>query len=81
MNARIVFAISGASGMPLARDALNFLSGTGLEIFLIVSREARRVMLAEGRASPNEFEKLAAATFAPEDFAAPMASGSWLNAG
>lgn len=46
---RIVFGISGASGMPLAQAVLqSFRSLPDLEIHLIISRAARQTILAEG---------------------------------
>ncbi|MBD5558585.1 MAG: UbiX family flavin prenyltransferase [Desulfovibrio sp.] len=82
MKNRIVFAVSGASGAPLAAAALKFFAGLDdLEVFLIVSRAARLVMSREGGAACEDYERLATRSFGPEDFAAPMASGSWQNAG
>ena len=47
---RLVFGISGASGMPLAQNALRHISaGTDLELHLTVSEGAQQVMLHEGR--------------------------------
>lgn len=79
---RIVFAVSGASGMPLARAALeNFGKIPDLEIHLIVSRNAEMAMRAEGFSGKAAFEALAARAWQPENMAAPPASGSWGHQG
>lgn len=79
MKKRLVFGVSGASGAPLARAVLRCFSALAdLEIHLIVSRAARLTIAAEGGA--DDLENLAAFNYAPENFAAPMASGSWRRA-
>ena len=76
---RIVFAISGASGMPLAREVLNNMRGlTGLEIHLVISRNAEKTMAAEGLERldmPGHFNHAA------DNLGAPPASGSWQHDG
>ncbi len=79
---RLVFGISGASGMALARMALECYSAIhGLEIHLIISPAAKNVMAEEMGLEPSSLSRYAAATYEPDDFGAPMASGSWPCAG
>ena len=74
---RIVVGISGASGMALARDILAFLQRVpGMELHLVVSAGARRVMHTEGL-SLADVTLYAAQVYAPTDMTAPPASGSW----
>lgn len=83
---RLVFGISGASGIPLAQNALRHINtGTDLEVHLIVSEGARRVMEYEGRhdgnngsaTRPEDLLACVAANHSPSDLAAPPASGTW----
>lgn len=79
---RIVFAVSGASGMPLALNALeNIFSQTDIELHLVVSKGARLALLEECGLDVVELEKFAHAVHNAEDMAAPLASGSWRHGG
>lgn len=78
---RLVFGISGASGMPLAATVLTCLAGLDdPDIHLIISGHARQVMEAEG-CGISQLTRLAARCYEPEDMAAPPASGSWPHDG
>lgn len=82
MKQRLVFAISGASGMPLARAMLeSYASLPNLEIHLIISANAEKAMKAEGGLKKTDFEKLAHRAWQADNMAAAPASGSWLHAG
>lgn len=75
---RLVFGVSGASGMPLAEAVLAaFASLDNLEIHLIVSRGAAAVMRAEAAC----LELPAHCRHDCDNLAAPPASGSWLHDG
>ena len=75
---RLVFGISGASGMPLALGALRYLAEVhSLAVHLIVSQGAERVMQHEGGAQPEELHRLAAVSYDAANLAAPPASGTW----
>ena len=78
MPQRLIFGISGASGMPLAHSILHHLTdGTDLEVHLIISQGARRVMLHEGGIRPDDLRTYAAEAHEPDNLAAPPASGTW----
>lgn len=67
--------------MALARDILAFLHEVpGMELHLVVSAGARRVMHTEGL-SPAAVTPYAARVYAPTDMAAPPSSGSWQHDG
>lgn len=79
---RIVFAVSGASGAPLASAVFSELLGHGgIELHLVVSRGARLVMRSESRHDACAAFAAAHAAYEPEDLAAPPASGSWRHDG
>ena len=76
---RLLFAVCGASGMPLASCVLkNLRSIEDLEIHLLISPTARKVFASEG---VPDLEKLAHRVYAADDFSAGPASGSWLSLG
>lgn len=73
--------VSGASGMPYARHLLGALAAReDVEVHLVLSEGARRVLAREGR-GPSELEALAAASYDPADLGAALASGSFPTAG
>lgn len=79
---RLIFAITGASGMLLANACLELYSSLPeLEIHLIISNAAKTAIAAESSLNIPELETLAAHAHAPENLAAPMASGSWRHDG
>lgn len=79
---RIIFAVSGASGMPLALSVLkNIFSNTDIEIHLVVSKGACLALREECNMSVSELEKFAHAIHNAQDMAAPLASGSWRHSG
>lgn len=79
---RIILAVTGASGsvyaMALARALAAFKA---VELHIIVSEAARKVMTLETDDSPDDLIALADAVHRPEDIAAPPASGSWQHDG
>lgn len=76
---RLVYGISGASGIPLASAILtHFAQIEPLEIHLVISRAAKLVMDAEQPEGAMSLARLACALYEPENLAAPPASGSWL---
>lgn len=79
---RIIFAISGASGMPLAATALSYISALpDIELHLIISHAAYQVMRTENLREAFFPTKFASHIHEAEDFSAPPASGSWLHDG
>lgn len=81
MNApahRIVFGVSGASGMPLARAVLAaFASVPSLETHLVISRKAETVLASEAGMCLADLTGLVARVHDADDMAAPPSSGSW----
>lgn len=80
---RFIMGVSGASAMPLAVKLLQALADLDkenimpIETHLVVSQDARKVLAEEGPVSLAEMENMAHTVYAPEDLAAPPASGSW----
>ncbi|MSP55384.1 MAG: UbiX family flavin prenyltransferase [Myxococcales bacterium] len=74
---RIVFGISGASGAPYARRALEFLSGSGrangIATDVVFTKTGRLVWQHEVGTDPAEY---GLPIWAPGDLTAPFASGS-----
>jgi 4-hydroxy-3-polyprenylbenzoate decarboxylase len=79
---RIILAVTGASGTPYA-EALAAELGRrdDIELHLIISAAARRVMVLEGHGGPDALEASAHAVHDPGDIGAPPASGSWRHHG
>lgn len=78
---RVVFGVSGASGMALARSVLHaYTTLSDVEIHLIVSDASKQTMLAECHRELH-LEKYATKSWPAMDFSAPPASGSWQAAG
>ncbi len=79
---RLILAVSGASGMPLAHRLLTHLHALPhVDTHLILSRGAERVMLEEGFKQREVFSQLADKEYDANDMAAGPASGSWQHAG
>ncbi len=79
---RLVVGISGASGMPLAHVLLKALhSLNSVEVHLIISEGAQRVIEYEGGVPLEVFTQLAHTLYHAHDMAAGPASGSWQHDG
>lgn len=74
---RIILAITGASGAIYGLRALEILSDLGMEVHLVISEMGARVLTEETGKTPAMLARLAARTYAPDDLAAPIASGSY----
>ncbi len=72
----IVVGISGASGIAYGVRLLQILKEKGCVTHLIITDSAREIMEIETDFSPEETEDLASYAHEPEDFSAPVASGS-----
>ncbi len=77
---KLIMAITGASGMPYALTLIREIKKLDVELYLIVSAAARKVLSLE---SPGFEESLDLADYQyfQEDLAAPMASGSFQHSG
>ncbi|MDD3311478.1 UbiX family flavin prenyltransferase [Pseudodesulfovibrio sp.] len=79
---RIILAVTGASGAIYALSLARALSRCdGVELHLIVSDAARKVMALETDFSGDALAALADAVHPIGDIAAPPASGSWRHHG
>ena len=79
---RIIVGVSGASGMPLARAVLeNLASVADLEIHLMISRGAERVLHTECGLSSASLACYAHTLHDVTDMAAGPSSGSWRHDG
>lgn len=75
---RIIFGISGASGMSLAATLLKILKRMAhVETHVIVSKAASRVCVADGKITAGQLEAYASRAYSESDFGAGPASGSW----
>ena len=82
MPHRIVFGVTGATGMPLVRTLLeSFAQVPELEVHLIVSKNAGQVLASECAAGPEFLTALAARHHDPTDMTAGPAGGSWRHDG
>lgn len=79
---RLVVGLSGASGMPYALDLLQTLRRIpDLEIHLVMSQGAKRVLVEEAKMSLEEAEALAHVVHRSSDLGAAVASGSFRTMG
>ncbi|MFH1915322.1 MAG: UbiX family flavin prenyltransferase [Pseudomonadota bacterium] len=79
---RIILAVTGASGTPYAATlAAELGRRDDIELHLVISAAARRVMALESDDAPDALESLAHAVHHPGDIGAPPASGSWRHQG
>ncbi|MGQ9735884.1 MAG: UbiX family flavin prenyltransferase [Thermaceae bacterium] len=79
---RLVVGLSGASGMPYALHFLRTLKRLeGLEVHLVLTAGAKRVLWEEMGLLPKEVEALAHVVHQDKDLGAPIASGSYLTRG
>lgn len=79
---RIVLAVTGASGPQYAYALARALSGRkDIELHLILSEAARKVIALEADFAPDALIALAHKHYSEKDIAAGPASGSWRHAG
>lgn len=79
---RVVVGLSGASGMPYALDLLQTLrQAGGLEVHLVMTQGAKRVIAEELSTSIQQIESLAQVVHRDTDIGAAIASGSFRTAG
>ncbi|MBI5518532.1 MAG: UbiX family flavin prenyltransferase [Desulfovibrio sp.] len=83
MNSRrILLAVTGASGPQYAMAIARAVSlAPGLELHLILSEAARKVIELEADFTAEDLTALAQTTYSEKDIAAGPASGSWRHAG
>lgn len=79
---RIILAASGASGTLYALSLVNALSNRDdVELHVIVSEAAQKVLALETDLPSDALVHDADASYAPDNIAAPPASGSWKHDG
>ena len=78
MSERIVIALTGASGSIYGIRLLEELKKFDVEIHLILSDWARKMILVETQHSVEYIETLASAVYSNQNLTAPVASGSFL---
>lgn len=74
ISLEVVIGISGASGVGYGIRLLQVLQGCVTH--LIISNSARKIIEIETDLEPDDVEKLADHVYSPDDFTAPIASGS-----
>lgn len=75
----LILGITGASGMPIAVRAAQFLS-KNYDLHTVVSDAAKKVMdyeLEDKRSTLKQLEQLSQEFYAEDQLAAPIASGSF----
>ncbi|MER3489391.1 MAG: 3-octaprenyl-4-hydroxybenzoate carboxy-lyase [Meiothermus sp.] len=79
---RVVVGLSGASGMPYALDLLHTLRRvSNLEVHLVMTQGAKRVLVEEAETSVEAVEALAHVVHRSPDLGAAIASGSFRTVG
>ena len=78
---RMILAITGASGTIYGLRALETLHALGIETHLVLSEMGKQVLKAETGKTAASLAPLAAHLYAPDDLAAPIASGSFRTDG
>ncbi|WP_337868278.1 UbiX family flavin prenyltransferase [Meiothermus sp.] len=79
---RLVVGLSGASGMPYALDLLQTLRRIpDLEVHLVMTQGAKRVLVEEAEVSLEAVEALAQVVHRSSDLGAAVASGSFRTLG
>jgi len=78
---RVIVGITGASGTIYGVRLLEVLRDSGIETHLVISEAARRVAELETGYSAADIESLADYSYANDEIAAPIASGSFKTSG
>ncbi|GAL20385.1 3-polyprenyl-4-hydroxybenzoate carboxy-lyase UbiX [Vibrio maritimus] len=74
---KLVVAVTGATGAPLAYKTMQLLKDMGIEIHLVVSKWAKTTIELETDISFDEFRQLASKVYSSQDQAAAISSGSF----
>jgi 4-hydroxy-3-polyprenylbenzoate decarboxylase len=72
----VIFAVTGASGAPIAWQALRAIHHAGVPVALVVSRGAVPVLKEECGLAPSDLARYARDVYDDGDLAASIASGS-----
>ena len=74
---RIILAITGASGVIYGIRLLEELQFAGIEVHLVISSAAKKIIACETSYDLTDIHKLALETYEEDDIAAVLASGSF----
>ncbi|MBS7644818.1 MAG: UbiX family flavin prenyltransferase [Candidatus Bathyarchaeia archaeon] len=77
MVERLIVAISGASGVIYAVRLLKVLKEKGVEVYLIVSDAARRILEEESSMKLDNLKGMASRCYGESDLDSPLNSGSF----
>lgn len=77
----IIIGITGASGAIYGVRALSMLNTLAIETHLVVTRPGLATLHQELALVPEDIQALAAHVYNPQDFTAPIASGSFVTRG
>ena len=78
---RLVVAMTGASGVVYGVRLLEVLKGKNVEVYLIITEAAEKVIMHELGISREDVEKLADHVYDVADLGAPIVSGSFKTDG
>jgi 4-hydroxy-3-polyprenylbenzoate decarboxylase len=78
---RLIVAITGASGVVYGKRLLEVLHEKAIEIHLVVSEAAEKVIEHELETSSKDLKKLASRVYSVNDLNAPLMSGSFQTDG
>jgi len=78
---RIILALSGASGQIFGVRILEMLNKTDVETYLIVSKNAEKILKYETGLSIQALKQMASRYFEYNDLSAPISSGSFPHNG
>ncbi|MCS7126525.1 MAG: UbiX family flavin prenyltransferase [Aigarchaeota archaeon] len=74
---RLAVGVTGASGVIYAKRFLEVLKMKDIEVHLVVSKVAEKIIQYELNLTRESFEKLAKYSYSEDDVDAPLASGSF----
>lgn len=78
---RLIIALTGASGMPIAVSFLKKLASRDVQAYGIISASGNKVLELETGLTAADLAEYVAGFYDERDFAAPLASGSFPNDG
>jgi len=79
---RIILAVTGASGTVYAASLVKVLGNQDdVHLHVVISEAAQKVLALETDLDPDAFYPSTVTSYAPNDIAAPPASGSWQHDG
>lgn len=81
MRKRVIVAITGATGAPIAYRLLELMQDFDVDVHLLISKWAKKTIALESPHSIAEFEALANCHYADNDLAAAISSGSYHSDG